>query len=115
MSTAQDTIIYLADQLTGLGNRIRTRKMFGEDALYCDEKVVALICDDQVFVKITGPGKAFLGNNYQEGFPYPGAKPAMLIGGDIIENNEAFTELINLTAQVLPMPKPKKPRKTMLK
>lgn len=115
MSTAQDTIIYLSDQLTGLGNRIRTRKMFGEYALYCDEKVVALICDDQVFVKITDPGKAFLGNNYQEGFPYPGAKPAMLIGGDIIENKEAFAQLISLTAQVLPMAKPKKPRKTMLK
>ena len=110
MSTSSDTIIYLSDQLTSLGNRIRTRKMFGEYALYCDERVVALICDDQVFVKITDPGKAFLGSNYQEGLPYPGAKPAMLIGGDIIENKEAFTELINLTAQALPIPKPKKPK-----
>ena len=110
MSTSSDTIIYLSDQLTSLGNRIRTRKMFGEYALYCDERVVALICDDQVFVRITDPGKAFLGSNYQEGLPYPGAKPAMLIGGDIIENKEAFTELINLTAQALPIPKPKKPK-----
>lgn len=108
MSTSADTIIYLSDQLTSLGNRIRTRKMFGEYAMYCDERVVALICDDQLFVKITDSGKEFVGNNYQEGFPYPGAKPAMLIGGDIIENKDAFAQLIDITAQSLPMPKPKK-------
>jgi TfoX/Sxy family transcriptional regulator of competence genes len=108
MSTSPDTIIYLSDQLTSLGNRIRTRKMSGEYALYCDERVVALICDDQVFVKITKPGKLFVGSNYQEDFPYPGAKPAMLIGGDIIENKDAFAQLIDLTASALPPMKPKK-------
>lgn len=112
MSTSSDTIIYLSDQLTSLGNRIRTRKMFGEYAMYCDEKVVALICDDQVFVKITDSGKKFVGANYQEGFPYPGAKPAMLIGGEIIENKDAFCELINLTALALPPMKPKPPKHT---
>lgn len=108
MSTSADTIIYLSDQLTSLGNRIRTRKMFGEYALYCDERVVALICDDQVFVKQTQAGKSYLGSKYQEGTPYPGAKPAMLIGGDIIENKESFAELINLTAKSLPLPRLKK-------
>lgn len=108
MSTSADTIIYLSDQLTSLGNRIRTRQMFGEYALYCDERVVALICDDQVFVKITDPGKSFVGRNYREGFPYPGAKPAMLIGGDIIENKEAFVKLIDVTARALPPMIPKK-------
>lgn len=108
MATSADTIIYLSDQLTSLGNRIRTRKMFGEYALYCDERVVALICDDQVFVKITEPGKAYLGSNYREGFDYPGAKPSMLIGGEIIENKDAFCELIDITARAVPPPmKPK--------
>ncbi len=41
--------------------------MFGEYALYCDQRVVALICDDQVFVKITDPGKAYVGERYEEG------------------------------------------------
>lgn len=110
MSTSQDTIIYISDQLTSLGNRIRTHKMFGEYALYCDERVVALICDDQVFVKITEPGKAYVGDRYKEGYPYPGAKTAMLIGADIIENSEALATLIDLTAKALPLPKPKKLR-----
>lgn len=104
MSTSSDTIIYLSDQLTELGSRIRTRKMFGEYAMYCDEKVVALICDDQLFVKITKEGKEYMGSRYMEGLPYPGAKPYMLIGGDIIENKEAFVELINMTALALPLP-----------
>lgn len=108
MSTSSDTIIYLSDQLTELGNRIRTRKMFGEYAMFCDEKVVALICDDQLFVKITKEGKEYMGSRYSEGFPYPGAKPYMLIGGDIIENKEAFAKLINITALALPFPIKKK-------
>jgi hypothetical protein len=29
---------------------VSARKMFGEFALYCDGKLVALICDDQLFV-----------------------------------------------------------------
>jgi TfoX/Sxy family transcriptional regulator of competence genes len=110
MATSSDTIIYLSDQLTGLGNRIRTRKMFGEYAMYCDEKVVALFCDDQVFVKITSEGKKYLGSGYKEGAPYPGAKPYMMIGGEIIENKEAFAKLIDLTAQSLPAPTPRTKR-----
>ncbi len=108
MSTSADTIIYFSDLLTSLGARIRTRKMFGEYALYCDERVVALICDDQMFVKITPDGSQFLGVNYETGAPYPGAKPYFLIGGDIVENKEALVQLIDLTARALPPPKPKK-------
>lgn len=59
---------------------------------------MALICDDQVFVKITVAGKQFVGSNYQEGNAYPGAKPSMLIGDEIVANPEAFCELISLTA-----------------
>lgn len=107
MSTSPDTIIYLVDQLTSLGSRIRTRKMFGEYALYCDEKVVGLICDDQVFIKITPSGKTYLGPRYKEGLPYPGAKPYILIGGDIIENKDAFSELLDLTSKLVSLPKKK--------
>ena len=82
--------------------------MFGEYALYLDEKVVALICDNQVFLKKTDSGKTFLGGNYEEGLPYPGAKPYILLGGDIIENKEAFCQLLVLTSEYLPLPKPKK-------
>lgn len=52
--------------------------MFGEYALYLDNKVVALVCDNQCFVKPTPGGRAFIGE-VTEGFPYRGAKTAFLV------------------------------------
>jgi hypothetical protein len=107
MSTGQSTIDFLLDQLSGLAD-VHARKMFGEYALYCGEKVVALVCDNQLFVKITPPGKALLGPGYQEGEAYPGAKPSMMIGAELIENGDRLCELIRTTASALPPPKPRK-------
>jgi TfoX/Sxy family transcriptional regulator of competence genes len=107
MATKQSTVDYLLDQLQAVGN-IRARKMFGDYALYASDKVVALICDDELFVKITTPGKEFLGKNYQEGFAYKGAKPSMRISGDLMEDRDFLAELITITSNALPLPKPKK-------
>jgi len=100
---------FILDQLRDLQS-IGARKMFGEYALYCRDKVVALVCDDQLFVKITAPGKALVGERYTEGIPYPGAKPAILVSADDLEDDEQLCELIRVTAEALPMPKPKKSR-----
>lgn len=110
MATKISTIGYIEDQLAGIPE-IRSRKMFGEYALYCGDKVVALVCDDELFVKITEAGKAFVGERYTEGIAYPGARPSMHIDEDLIEDREGLTELIRITAEALPVPKPKKTRK----
>ncbi len=107
MATKQSTIDYLLDQLDGLKNT-RARKMFGEYALYTDNKVVALVCNDELFVKITEPGKKLLDKNYKEGFAYPGAKASMHIEGDILEDKKFLQELIQVTAKALPEAKQKK-------
>lgn len=52
MATSQSTTEFILDQLSSVPN-VRVRKMFGEYALYCGDKVVGLICDDQLFVKTT--------------------------------------------------------------
>jgi TfoX/Sxy family transcriptional regulator of competence genes len=109
MATSETTIRFLLDQLEALKS-VRVRKMFGEYALYCDEKVVALVCDDQVFVKITAPGKALVGERYAEGYAYPGAKASILVGADDLDDAERLTELIRVTAAALPPPKAKKIR-----
>ena len=106
MKTSQGAIDYLLDQLSSLPN-VRARKMFGEYALYCDEKVVALVCDNQLFVKITPRGKALVGKHYLEGEAYPGARPSMVIGAEFIDDHEQLCELIQATADALPAPKPK--------
>jgi TfoX/Sxy family transcriptional regulator of competence genes len=85
--------------------------MFGEYALYCDNKVVALVCDNQLFIKITPEGKALVGTHYEEGEAYPGAKPSMVIGAEELEDRERLCELIRTTAAALPAPTPKKRKK----
>ena len=111
MATSQSTIDFILDQLRQV-RTVSARKMFGEYALYCDNKVVALVCDDQLFVKITEPGKALVGKRYVEGIAYPGARPSILVSADDLEDDERLSELIRVTAAALPPPKPKKPRKS---
>jgi len=59
MASDQSTIDFLLEQLQHAGE-IRARKMFGEYALYCNDKVVALVCDDQLFIKPTDISEQFL-------------------------------------------------------
>ena len=110
MATKQSTANYIQDQLSEL-EHVATRKMFGEYALYCDGKVVGLICDNTLFVKITDSGKAFVGSLYEEGEAYKGAKPSMKISNDQLEDHEWLSHLIRLTADSLPAPKPKRIKK----
>lgn len=106
MATERAFIEYVADQAASAGS-MAFRKMFGEYALYCEGKVVALVCDNQVFVKPTGPGVEWVGT-VKEGFPYPGAKPWLLID-EQLDDPAWFARLIRVTADALPLPKPKKP------
>lgn len=71
MATKQSTIEYIEDQLADVPG-IHSCKMFGSYALYCGDKVVALVCDDQLFVKITEEGRICVGEGYEEGRAYPG-------------------------------------------
>ena len=95
---------YVCDQLSGAGE-MTYRKMFGEFVLYCDGKVVALICDNRLFIKSTVPGRALLAQ-VMEAPPYPGAKPYFLIEEGLEERDE-LCKLIRTTANALPLPKPK--------
>lgn len=104
MASRPEFVQYVADQLSGAGT-ITYRKMFGEYGMYCDGKIFALICDDQLFVKITEAGKG-LAPNLEEVPPYEGSKPYLLI--DDIDNRDFLTEFVVKTCKELPMPKPKK-------
>lgn len=109
MATDPDFVKFVADQIDGTCE-ISYRKMFGEYALYSKGKVVALVCDNQLFIKSTNAGKSFIGD-VVEAPPYPGAKLAFLIQ-DKIEDGEWLTQLITLTEEELPMPKPKSRKKS---
>lgn len=106
MSTSRSTIDYLTDQLHMAGD-IRSRKMFGEYALYCDEKVVALVCDDRLYVKPTDGGRNIL-KRPELAPPYPGAKDYFLIDDALIEDRDRLTALIRATASEIPTRIPRK-------
>ncbi len=108
MATQATTAELILSQITAAGET-KTLKMFGEYGLYCDGKVVALICDDQLFIKPTEAGKSFLGE-VETAPPYPGAKDYFLIPEDLWEEPGFLAELVRVTAHALPAPKPKKPR-----
>jgi TfoX/Sxy family transcriptional regulator of competence genes len=109
MSSLQTTVDFILEQISAAGN-VSARKMFGEFGVYCDGKIVALICNDQLFVKPTSSGRAFLGE-VVEAPPYEGAKPSFLIDDNRWDDAEWMAQLIRLTAQDLPAPKAKKPKK----
>ncbi len=109
MASKQSTVDFILEQISEAGS-VSCRKMFGEYAVYCDKKTVALVCDDQLFVKPTISGKAFIGS-YEEGYPFEGAKLWLLISGDQWDDHEWLTRLIVSTAAELPLPKAKTARK----
>jgi TfoX/Sxy family transcriptional regulator of competence genes len=96
MSSKQSTVDFLVEQMAGAG-AVSAKKMFGEYGLYCDGKMVGLICDDQLFIKPTAPGKAFAGD-LREGCPYPGAKPCLLVPGGKWDDREWLAQLIKISA-----------------
>lgn len=106
MSTQQRTIDFLTDQLSAVP-AVTTRKMFGEFAIYSAGKVVAFVCDDQLFLKPTEAGKQFLGE-VEERPAYPGSKMYYWISGERWNDAEWLCELVVATANALPEPKPKK-------
>ena len=98
---------YVCDQARDAGH-ISFKKMFGEYAIYLENKVVALVCDDQLFVKQTKVGRALL-QAVVESPPYPGAKNHFLIGENI-EERDLMSKLFKVTSSEIPEPKPKKPK-----
>ena len=105
MASDKSFVEFIVDQIDNAG-QITFKKMFGEYAVYCNGKVVALICDNQLFVKPTDGGRTFIGD-VVEAPPYPGAKLSFLID-DRVEDREWISNLIRITYKELPEPKPKK-------
>lgn len=103
MKTRQSTVDFILEQIDEAGS-VSAKKMFGGYCVYCDGKVVALVCDDELFVKITAAGKEFIGE-CPEKPPYPGAKPYFYISGEHWDDGEWLSQLIKISVEQLPAPK----------
>lgn len=111
MASDLSFVDFIVDQVKDAG-QIVSKKMFGEYAIYCNGKIVALVCDNRLFIKPTEGGRKWIGN-VQEASAYPGAKPSFLIL-DRLEDKEWMNHLVKITVQELPEPKIKSKKKNVL-
>lgn len=109
MAADPEFIRYVTGQMRGAGT-ITHRMMFGGCTVYCEGKVVALVCNDQLFIKPTESGREFIGDPVMAP-PYEGARDFFLVEEEL-EDPEWLGELVRRTERELPMPKPKKKRKS---
>jgi TfoX/Sxy family transcriptional regulator of competence genes len=109
MKTTNSFVQFVADQMQDAGS-ISHKSMFGGYTFYCDGKIVALVCNDELFVKPTANGRKFIGT-VKEAPPYPGAKPCFIIQNRI-DDKEWLSELIRVTAAELPLPARNKLKET---
>ena len=97
MASHQDFVDYVAEQLREAGT-IRSRKMFGEYGLYCDNVFFAVICDDQFFVKLTPQGETAF-PDLPKAPPYEGARDYIWV--EDVEDRERMTALTRITCEAL--------------
>ena len=93
MASHPDFVDYVAEQLRSAG-AIRSRKMFGEYGLYCDGIFFAVICGDQLFVKVTPEGEAAF-PRLPKAPPYEGANDYIWV--EDVDDRDTMTALTRLT------------------
>jgi TfoX/Sxy family transcriptional regulator of competence genes len=101
MASDREFVTFVCEQLRGAGE-IASKRMFGEAAIYLNGKVVGLVCDNQLFLKATEPGRAKIGSPV-EAPPFPGANNWFLMTD--LDDPEFLADLVRATAEALPAPK----------
>lgn len=104
MGSQKQTVDHLIDTLAPLA--LSARKMFGEWALYLDGVVVALVCDDMLWIKPTPGTEADL-EACPPGEPFPGAKRYRNADA-LLDEPEQAIDILRRISRERPPPKPKK-------
>lgn len=100
MATRKETVDFILGKLRHR-ERFTTRAMFGEYALYADGKVVALVCDDLLYVKIL-PASSALEKQCEKGNPFPGAKLHYIVEEGQLSRLEGLADILLSIAESLP-------------
>ncbi|MDB6025701.1 MAG: transcriptional regulator [Verrucomicrobiales bacterium] len=106
MATQKETVAFLLQKLRP-SERFSARAMFGEYALYADDKVVALVCDDRLYVKIV-PASQELESQCEKGEPYPGARPHYIVEEGQLTSVPNLPGILFAIAESVPAKKKKK-------
>jgi DNA transformation protein and related proteins len=103
MASDKEFVKFVCEQLSGAGE-ISSRRMFGEAAVYLQDVVIGLVCDNQLFLKATEAGRAMIGVP-TEAPPFPGATNWFLMAD--LDDPEFLADLARATAAALPKTKNK--------
>jgi DNA transformation protein and related proteins len=106
MASSQDMVDHITEQMAGAGH-ISARKMFGEYGIYCDDKLIGLICNNMLYLKLTTLGKLFA-PELKEAPPYKGARPSLVVSDTYLEDSERLVQLVRKTLAAVPRAAPKK-------
>ena len=106
MACSTEFVEFVSEILSPIGE-IRVRKMMGDYILYLNEKCVATLCDNNVYVKIH-PSLNELMADAEIGKPYDGAKDHYILD---ISNQTLARKVISELWNHLPFPKKKSPSK----
>ena len=98
MGSDREFVRFVCEQLRGAGD-ISSRRMFGEAAIYLEDKVVGLVFGNQFFLKATETGRAMIGAP-TEAAPFEGAKNWFLLAD--LDDPEFLADLVRATATALP-------------
>ncbi|OCX66005.1 hypothetical protein BFP70_07735 [Thioclava sp. SK-1] len=107
MPVSPDVELFLREQLLG---RVRTRRMFGGYGVYADDKCVAFLLNDALYLRPIAPAQDYLIRTDHEivtDSPVKGAQPYLRIDPDLWEDSDWLMGLINVMHAALPPPKPK--------
>jgi TfoX/Sxy family transcriptional regulator of competence genes len=112
MPTSKNFIAYLEDCFSSIRG-VRFKAMFGEYALYLNDVVVGLVCDQTVFLKRTDETSLLLKDRVKTGPPYPGAKPAYMLTESELEDDELIARV--LSAAYRDLSRNLRPKKAVVK
>ena len=108
MASSREYLEFILGQLSEL-EEITYRAMMGEFIIYYRGKIVGGIYDDRLLVKPVKSAVSYMPTVSYE-VPYEGAKEMLLV--DEVDNKEYLVGLFNAMYEELPIPKPKKKKKT---
>ena len=103
MACNPDFVQYIIDQCSGAGE-IAVKKMMGDYCAYCDGVLFGLICDNNLYIKVTEPGRALLKEVILRP-PYEGARDYFYISD--VDNSDYLSALVKATLPALEQPKRK--------
>lgn len=110
MATRASIVDFLVDQL---GPQVSARPMFGEYGVYRAGTLIGLVCDDRLFLKPNPAARALLaaGGEVEEGSPYPGAKPQLVVSEERWDDAELMRGLARATGEAMALAPERAPRR----